>query len=87
MDRICVKGETISLCLFSKEVCFLYFRHCHILPVVGAEAGGGYSVLKITGENFIFVSNQDLKNIYVGILCFESEVFNFLFSNFSFKID
>jgi hypothetical protein len=25
--------------------------------------------------------------IYVGILCFESEVFNFLFSNFSFKID
>jgi hypothetical protein len=23
--------------------------------------------------------------IYVGILCFESEVFNFLFSNFSFK--
>ncbi len=25
--------------------------------------------------------------IHVGILCFESEVFNFLFSNFSFKID
>ena len=23
--------------------------------------------------------------IYVGILCFESEVFDFLFSNFSFK--
>ncbi len=26
-------------------------------------------------------------SIYVGILCFESEVFDFLFSNFSFKID
>ncbi len=26
-------------------------------------------------------------HIYVGILCFESEVFDFLFSNFSFKID
>jgi hypothetical protein len=26
-----------------------------------------------------------IRYIYVGILCFESEVFNFLFSNFSFK--
>ncbi len=26
-----------------------------------------------------------LSIMYVGILCFESEVFNFLFSNFSFK--
>ncbi len=25
------------------------------------------------------------RSIYVGIVCFESEVFNFLFSNFSFK--
>ncbi len=26
------------------------------------------------------------RQIYVGILCFESEVFNFLFSNFSFRL-
>ncbi len=37
-----------------------------------------------------FLSNQRIKHfacyeIYVGILCFESEVFNFLFSNFSFN--
>ena len=29
--------------------------------------------------------NLDLPRVDVGILCFESEVFNFLFSNFSFK--
>ena len=31
--------------------------------------------------------NPDLPRADVGILCFESEVFDFLFSNFSFKID
>ncbi len=28
---------------------------------------------------------ETINNMYVGILCFESEVFNFLFSNFSSK--
>jgi hypothetical protein len=37
--------------------------------------------------NFYFYSRfmGDFIYIYVGILCFESEVFNSLFSNFSFK--
>ncbi len=36
-------------------------------------------------ENYIYIYIYIDRYIYVGILCFESEVFNFLFSNFSFK--
>jgi hypothetical protein len=36
-------------------------------------------------KSFGIVVKGTTCDIHVGILCFESEVFNFLFSNFSFK--
>ncbi len=47
---------------------------------------GSFTLAKFVGETVSNDNTQQSRDIIdVGILCFESEVFNFLFSNFSFK--
>jgi len=67
-------------------------RYLKFANLFAPKAGAQHELLLNKPVSEVGLSNikSDLgvtNIIYVGILCFESEVFNFLFSNFSFKID